>query len=342
MSDSHASVPYCVSGGKSTYQRQVAVIQLLAQMGMFVPCDAATVSLCDRIMTRVGAGDTQLKGMSTFMREMAEAATVLEAATLHSLVIIDELGRGTSTYDGFGLAWAIARRLAQSKQCFTLIATHYHELSALEHRVSGIVNKHVVVDVLDANKQQQPQTADMSDGGHDEQAVGGGGSVVMTHKVADGRSGRSFGIDVLAMAGAAPHIVAEARKIAQLLEQWGGDIEAFIDRMKDGQHMDDDDEQQQQHHVDEEQKMEDVDDEQQRDEDEGNEVEDVEADTWLSSLSSEEATQYEQQLACAEALELPDVPLPERSWQAMRYSTEELRKKVEWLSQCVSSTVTAP
>ena len=215
---------------------------MLAQMGMFVPCDSATVSLCDRIMTRVGAGDTQLRGMSTFMREMSEAATILEAATQHSLVIIDELGRGTSTYDGFGLAWSIARQLAGTTQCFTLIATHYHELSALEHRISGVVNKHVVVEVLNAS--QQP-ASNMSDGGHSEHNGGVDGGVVMTHRVANGPSGRSFGIEVLAMAGTAPHIVAKARKIALQLEAWGGDIESFFDRMKDGQHLNADDEEEQ-------------------------------------------------------------------------------------------------
>ena len=314
-----------VAGGKSTYQRQVAVIQLLAQMGMFVPCDSATISLCDRIMTRVGAGDTQLKGMSTFMREMAEAATVLDAATVHSLVIIDELGRGTSTYDGFGLAWSIARKLASTTQCFTLIATHYHELSALEHRVSGVVNKHVVVEVI-ANNKQQPAD-DMSDGGHVEQDSDG--RVVMTHKVADGRSGRSFGIDVLAMAGATVAVVSTARKLAEELEEWGGDIEAFIDRMRDGQHMDDDeeDEEDEEDVVEEGDKMHDVDGVEQA----GVEDEDDDDGWWstLSDMSAAEKLQLQQGISNAEFVKLPDNASEEQIWQNKAVQSSERLQQLQ-------------
>ena len=304
------------------------MIQLLAQMGMFVPCDSATVSLCDRIMTRVGAGDTQLKGQSTFMREMAEAATILDAATQHSLVIIDELGRGTSTYDGFGLAWAIARRLASATQCFALIATHYHELSALEHRVSGVVNKHVVVEIIDAT-QTLNGASDGGGGQHVEQDAGGG--VVMTHKVADGRSGRSFGIDVLAMAGAAPHIVAKARKCAAELEKWGGDVESFFDRMRDGQPMDEDEA--------------DGTESRGRMDDDANGVEpsaqaadgedgeqDAGDDEWLAAVSSVDAaelSQLQEALASAEWMKLPASASDDELRRAVRDHPLQLSDKLQ-------------
>ena len=290
-------------------------------MGMFVPCDSATISLCDRIMTRVGAGDTQLKGMSTFMREMAEAATILDAATTHTLVIIDELGRGTSTYDGFGLAWAIARRLAGTTQCFTLIATHYHELSALEHRVSGVVNKHVSVELVPATT--QPPADDMSDGGHAEQHTSGGG-VVMTHKVADGRSGRSFGIDVLAMAGAKPQLVAMARKKAMQLEEWGGDIEAFMDRMKDGQTMYDDEDENggDEHVVDNAHLMDDVNGVQ----NDGDEQQD---DGWQSILSNLSPAEQMELLQAASTVPLSSDTSSEQRWQSVRDNPLQLSDKLQ-------------
>src|SRR5262249_23721819 len=131
--------------GKSTFIRQVALLSLMAQVGSFVPARRARIGVVDRIFTRVGASDELSRGQSTFMVEMPEAATILNNATSRSLVILDEIGRGTSTYDGVSLAWAITEYLHDRVGCRALFATHYHELARLAERLPGLRNHHVRV-----------------------------------------------------------------------------------------------------------------------------------------------------------------------------------------------------
>lgn len=179
-------------GGKSTYMRQTALITLLAHIGSFVPATEATLPMVDRIFTRIGAADDLAGGRSTFMVEMTEAATILNHATEQSLVILDEIGRGTSTFDGLSLAWACAQHLAQSKPAFTLFATHYFELTELADQFSNVVNVH-----LDATE-------------HND-------SIVFLHNIQEGPANKSYGLQVAKLAGL-PHGVIQiaAQKLAQL------------------------------------------------------------------------------------------------------------------------------
>lgn len=130
-------------GGKSTFIKSVAVNVIMAQYGSMIPAENATISIIDGVYTRVGAGDRQMDGISTFMEEMMDMATILKSATAHSLVIIDELGRGTSTFDGYGLAYSISRQLAVKNKCYTLFATHFHEMTEMEEELPSVGNLHV-------------------------------------------------------------------------------------------------------------------------------------------------------------------------------------------------------
>jgi DNA mismatch repair protein MutS len=185
--------------GKSTIIRQVGLIVLLAQMGSFVPARRARIGVVDRIFTRVGAADNLARGESTFMVEMNEAANILNNAGPRSLILMDELGRGTSTYDGLSLAWAIVEYLhgRQDLGPRTLFATHYHELTQLEQSLARLKNYNVLV---------------REEGGH----------VVFLHRLAPGPCDRSYGIHVAQMAGMPEPVVARAQEILQQLEQEPG------------------------------------------------------------------------------------------------------------------------
>ena len=183
-------------GGKSTYMRQAALIVLLAQIGSYVPAAAAQIGLVDRIFTRIGSSDDLAGGRSTFMVEMTETANILHNASDRSLVLMDEVGRGTSTFDGLSLAWACAFHLAGKVKAFTLFATHYFELTALPDKVEGAVNVH-----LDATE-------------HND-------SIVFLHSVQVGPASQSYGIQVAKLAGIPTEVIQRARQELALLEAGG-------------------------------------------------------------------------------------------------------------------------
>src|SRR5438067_1899217 len=180
-------------GGKSTFLRQAALIAVLAQAGSFVPASGATIGIVDRLFSRVGASDNLARGRSTFMVEMVETAAILAQATPKSLVILDEIGRGTSTYDGLAIAWAVVEAMHDQLKCRTLFATHYHELTRLAGRLDSLSLHHV-------------------------RAREWKGDLVLLHEVTDGAADRSYGIAVAKLAGLPPGVVARAKSVLAKLE----------------------------------------------------------------------------------------------------------------------------
>ncbi|HLG05060.1 MAG TPA: DNA mismatch repair protein MutS, partial [Gemmatimonadales bacterium] len=179
--------------GKSTILRQIGVVVILAQMGSFVPCDAATIGAMDRLFTRVGASDNLARGQSTFMVEMSETSAILHGATDRSLVLLDEIGRGTSTYDGVAIAWAVTEFLHDRLGCKTMFATHYHELTQLPERLEHARNLNVAVREV-------------------------GGKVLFLHRLEPGGTDRSYGIHVAELAGLPREVVTRANAVLKTLE----------------------------------------------------------------------------------------------------------------------------
>jgi DNA mismatch repair protein MutS len=181
-------------GGKSTYLRQAALLVVMAQCGCFVPAERMRLGLVDRIYTRIGASDNVARGRSTFMVEMTETAAILNTATAQSLVLLDEMGRGTSTYDGLSLAWSTVEYLHDRVGARTLFATHYHELTLLEERLVRLKNLRVTV----------KETA---------------GGIVFLHTVEPGAASKSYGIEVARLAGLPAGVIARAREVLKLHER---------------------------------------------------------------------------------------------------------------------------
>ncbi len=180
--------------GKSTYLRQIALITYMAHLGSFVPAKSATVPLCDRIFTRIGASDNLILDRSTFMVEMTEVANILRNATPKSLLILDEVGRGTSTYDGLSIAWSVIEHLTEKIRAKTLFATHYHELTELEGKLEGVKNYKINVRELN-------------------------GSIVFLRKIVRGGASRSFGVEVASLAGVPEEVTSRAKRILKSLEK---------------------------------------------------------------------------------------------------------------------------
>ena len=194
-------------GGKSTYLRQTAVVVILACCGAFVPADSATVGNISRIFTRIGAADDLAGGRSTFMVEMTEAAEILNSAAADSLVLLDEIGRGTSTFDGLALAWALAERLLLHNHALTLFATHYFELTALADKHKNAINRHL-------------------------SAAEHGEEIVFLHRVEDGAASHSYGLQVARLAGVPPPVLARARTLLAEFERPAQTLPLFADTEK--------------------------------------------------------------------------------------------------------------
>ena len=181
-------------GGKSTYLRQTALISILAQMGSFVPATQAKLPLLDRVFTRIGASDNLARGQSTFLVEMSEVAAILNTATPASLVLLDEVGRGTSTFDGLSIAWAVVEALHSGSKARTLFATHYHELTELEQLLPGVKNLHVSVQES-------------------------GNEIIFLRRVEPGSADKSYGIEVARLAGLPNKVIVRAREILRRHER---------------------------------------------------------------------------------------------------------------------------
>jgi DNA mismatch repair protein MutS len=181
-------------GGKSTYLRQAALISILAQMGSFVPAVQAKLPVLDRVFTRIGASDNLARGRSTFLVEMSEVAAILNTATSASLVLLDEVGRGTSTFDGLSIAWAVVEALHAGARPKTLFATHYHELTELEQLLPGVKNVHVSVQES-------------------------GKEIVFLRRVEPGSADKSYGIEVARLAGLPNPVIRRAREILKKHEE---------------------------------------------------------------------------------------------------------------------------
>ena len=180
--------------GKSTYMRQVAIITLMAHIGCFVPASSAKICITDKIFTRIGASDDLLVGQSTFMVEMLEVSNILKNATSRSLIILDEVGRGTSTFDGLSIAWSVMEYISKTLTAKTLFATHFHELTELEGVLEGVKNYQVSVKEFN-------------------------NSVIFMHKIVRGGTNRSFGIEVASLADLPEEIIIRAKEILHTLEQ---------------------------------------------------------------------------------------------------------------------------
>lgn len=193
--------------GKSTYMRQTALIVLMAQIGCFVPAESAKIGIVDRIFTRVGASDDLASGQSTFMVEMTEVANILRNATSNSLLILDEIGRGTSTFDGLSIAWAVVEHISNPKLlgAKTLFATHYHELTELEGKLNGVNNYCIAV------KEQ-------------------GDNIVFLRKIIKGGADKSYGIQVAKLAGVPDSVIQRAKELVEELS--AADITEKVKEMK--------------------------------------------------------------------------------------------------------------